>query len=91
MKLPTLTTIRNWAHDGLAIVSWAGFVFGLGATALAQAVPGDAVKEGPTIALISGILLAASKAIDSLNAALLGIQPGGMPPMPAPAVPKPTA
>jgi hypothetical protein len=84
MKLPTLTQLRNWCHDGLAVVGFLGFTFGLGATALAQAVPADSVKYGPQIAIISGILLAASKAIDSLNNAFGGTPVAPVAPTPAP-------
>lgn len=68
MTLPTLTTLKNWAHDAVVIAAGAGFLFGMGATALAQVDPSDSVKYGPEIAAISGAIVLISKGIDSVYA-----------------------
>jgi hypothetical protein len=75
MTMPTRTTIQNWLHTGLTVLAFLSMIFGLVQTAITSLSPGDQARFGPWLALVGGILLAASKAIDSLNSAILGIPP----------------
>jgi hypothetical protein len=90
VTLPTLTTLKNWAHDATAVAAGLGFFFGLGATALAQVDPADSVKYGPEIAAISGAVVLLSKGIDSVYGWMTtGKLPAVVAAAPAPAPPSP--
>ena len=79
MTLPTLTTMRNWAHSLLAIVGVIAMGYGVVVNVIATSDPALSTKYATPILLIGGILTAVSKAIDSANNAL-----GGTPTPPAP-------
>jgi hypothetical protein len=88
MTLPTLTTLRNWAHSAAAVVGWLSLAFGIVQTAAAS-ITATNPKYGQWLAAIGAGIVLLSKLIDSANAALLGITPSGTtaPIVPAPVVP----
>lgn len=73
--MPDLTTIRNWAHSFAAIVGILGVAYAAVVNVLATSGFPIATQYANWIGAVGAILVAASKAIDSLNAALLGILP----------------
>lgn len=83
--MPTLTTLRNWAHSAAAVVGWLALAFGIVQTS-ASSIVGSNPKYGQWLAAIGAGIVLLSKLVDSLNNA---ISPGaasiGSSPAPAPA------
>lgn len=77
MKLPTLTDLRNWAHSALAIVGFLSFVFGLVVLAVHTLDPSVQATFAPYMAIVGGVLVAASKLIDSVYAWMVAHATGG--------------
>ena len=77
--MPSLTDLRNISHSALAILGILSAVLGAVQMALSQYDPSISTAIAPQLLIIGGILVAVSKAIDSLNAALLGILPSAPP------------
>jgi hypothetical protein len=77
MTLPTLTTLREWAHSLIAVLGVIGMGYGVVVNIIATADPGLSTKYADVILLVGGILAAVSKGVDSLNNAL-----GGQPVVP---------
>lgn len=78
--MPTLTTLRNWAHSAAAIVGWLSLAFGIVQTGTAS-LTATSAKYGQWLAAVGAGIVLLSKLIDSANNAL-----GGTPtPLPPPA------
>jgi len=80
--MPTLTDLRNWSHSAAAIIGFLAVLIGLAQTAYVSIGGGNA-KYGQWLAAAGAIVVLVSKAIDSLNSALLGGVTPGQPAPPA--------
>lgn len=67
--MPTLTTLRNWAHSAAAIVGWLSLAFGIVQTS-ASSIVGSNPKYGQWLAAAGAAIVLLSKLIDSLNNAI---------------------
>ena len=84
MTLPSLTTLREWCHAFMAVLGVVSIVYGGVVETLKTAGWTLPTQYAAQVAGFGVLLLAASKAIDSLNNALTNLGSGAQP-IPAPA------
>jgi hypothetical protein len=80
VKLPNLTTLREWAHTLSAVVGILGVIYGLGIEALKTLGWTIPTQYAAQVAGFGALLVLASKGIDSLNNALTNLGSGTAPP-----------
>ena len=91
MRLPTLTTLREWSHSLMAILGVISIVYGGVVEALKTAGFTLPTQYAAQVAGFGVLLVSASKAIDSLNNALINLGGGSTPTPVNPAPPPPVA
>lgn len=77
MPASWLTTAKNWVHDGTVVVAGLAFVFALVVVAVHTLDSAVQASLAPWMALVSGILIIASKGIDSVYAWMVAHATGG--------------